>query len=201
MAAVFDDRVKAEDFLKAVKARGFRAERQYLDQRRRRGAVLPCGRNSAPQCRVLARFRGQDGASAEQSRSDAVDDVRSRHGGAFAREEDDRLGEGRPQDAGAGGDIPDAVLFVRRLQSGACQANSGRRARQLQVEGPIVNRRSFVSESDGRRLFDSAGRQRRFGQRSSSYSQGEGDEDVSTLLTAIRTHSNRQLRAYGWASR
>ncbi len=52
----------------------------------------------------------------------------------FPGEEDDRLGEGRPPHAGAGGDLYDALLFLRRFQSGACQTDSRRRPRQLQVK-------------------------------------------------------------------
>ena len=46
-AAVFDNRVAAEDFVKAVQGGGSRTERQHLDLDRWRGAVLSRSRHSA----------------------------------------------------------------------------------------------------------------------------------------------------------
>ena len=116
VAAVFDDRVNAEDFVKAVKEGRPRHVHQHLDFDRWRRAVLPRRRNQ-PRHSVgySLGFEGKTEKLPNTQVLQLSDDVRSRHGQPFAREEDDRLGEGRPPHAGAGRHLYGALLLLRRV--------------------------------------------------------------------------------------
>ena len=127
-AAVFDNRAGGGGLRQGGQEGGSRSERQYLDIHRWRGAVLRFGESLPPQRGVLARVRGKDGAPGQRRRPETGDDVRARHGERVAGQEDDRLGEGRAAHTRAGGVVPDPVLFLRRIQSVARKANSGRGA-------------------------------------------------------------------------
>ena len=118
-AAVFDNRAAAEDFVKAIREADLGLERQHFDVDRRGGAVLRCGASLSSQRRILARFRGKDGAPAKRGRAQTRDHVRPRNGQRIACQEDDRLGKRRTANARTGCHLPDPVLLMRRIQSGA----------------------------------------------------------------------------------
>ena len=125
-AAVFDQAGSAEKFLARIRQEDLGLSVNIstsIDGRRR---LLSLRIYSATQRRLLARLRGQDREDAELADRDAVDHVRPRHGEPFAGQEDDRLREGEPAHAGRSGGRADALLFVRRVQSHACEKDSRR---------------------------------------------------------------------------
>ena len=63
--AVFDNRVAAEDLMKAVVEADLGFECQHLHVHRRPRAVLSRSRHPPPQRRIFARFRKKDGASGQ----------------------------------------------------------------------------------------------------------------------------------------
>ncbi len=125
VAAVFDNRVAAEDFVKAVKEADLGLSVNIstsID-----GAEQCCFAAGIPRHSVgySLGFEGKTEKLPEREGADAFDHVRARHGEPLAGEEDDRLGEGRPAHSGAGGRLSDAILLLRRFQSGARGAGSG----------------------------------------------------------------------------
>ena len=99
-AAVFDNLEAAEQCTKAVREADLGLSINISTSVDGADRVLQRRRHSASQRGLLARLRRQDRAPAERRRAGAVDDVRPRYGEPVAREEDDRLGEGRPANTG-----------------------------------------------------------------------------------------------------
>ena len=79
VAAVFDNRVNAEDFVKAVKAGGPWPVHQYLDFDRRRRAVLPYRGHPRHSVGYSLGFEGNTEKLPNHASADADHDVRPRH--------------------------------------------------------------------------------------------------------------------------
>ena len=125
VAAVFDDRVKAEDFFKAVKEADLGLSINIstsID-----GADQCCHAAGIPRHSVGYSL-GFEGKT-EQLPNTQVLMLSTMCGhGMIAHshgEEDDRLGERRPPDAGRSGHVSGAFLFMRRVQSVAREAHFG----------------------------------------------------------------------------
>ena len=124
-AAVFDNKVAAEDFVKRIKEEDLGLSINIstsID-----GAEQCCHHAGIPRHSVgySLGFEGNDRKAAEFPGDDAFHHVRARHGEPFAGEKDDRLGEGRPAHAGAGGVLYGAFLLLRCVQSGAGEKDPG----------------------------------------------------------------------------
>ena len=114
-AAVFDNRAAAEDFVKAVKEANLGLSINISTSIE--GAEHCC--HEAGLCRhsvgYSLGFEGKTEHLPNEDRSQTCDDVRPRYGKRITRQEDDRLGKGRPADPGAGCIVSGSFLLLRSI--------------------------------------------------------------------------------------
>jgi len=117
VAAVFDNRAAAVDFLKKVKEADLGMSIN----------ISTSVENAEACCHEVGIPRHSVGYSLGfEGKTEKLPNTQTML--PFAGEENDRLGEGRPAHAGTGRDVHGPFLFLRRVQSQPRQARVGRRA-------------------------------------------------------------------------